>query len=209
MPSSPPSPPRPDRGLPVRASALSEWALLPLRIFLGVTFTYAGLQKLANPAFFSKSSPTSIQAQMAGAARLSPIHSLLHAMLPHAVIIGWIIAYAELAVGIGTLIGLKTRIAAAGGAFLSLNFGRWYRDADWTQDPHRRRRWSVPQSQLVPGRQFSFVAVLHGRRHRLSLRLVTFHRCGRRIATECRRADISSRGATGGLFVGPSGRRTL
>lgn len=121
MPSSPPSPPRPDRGLPVRASALSEWALLPLRIFLGVTFAYAGLQKLANPAFFSKSSPSSIQAQMAGAARLSPIHSLLHAMLPHAVIIGWIIAYAELAIGIGTLIGLRTRTAAAGGAFLSLN----------------------------------------------------------------------------------------
>jgi thiosulfate dehydrogenase [quinone] large subunit len=86
-----------------------------------VTFIFAGLQKLANPAFFSAKSPTSIQAQMAGAARLSPIHSFLHAMLPHAVLIGWVIAYGELAIGLGTLFGLKTRIAAIAGAFLSLN----------------------------------------------------------------------------------------
>jgi thiosulfate dehydrogenase [quinone] large subunit len=107
--------------LPVRAWALSEWALLPLRLFLGGTFVFAGLQKLANPAFFNSKSPASIQAQMAGAARLSPIRSLLHAMLPHAALIGWIIAYGELAIGIGTLLGLKTRIAAVAGAFLSLN----------------------------------------------------------------------------------------
>jgi thiosulfate dehydrogenase [quinone] large subunit len=107
--------------VPVRAWALSEWALLPLRLFLGVTFSFAGLQKLADPAFFSARSATSIQSQMIGAARFSPIHSLLHAMIPHAVIIGWVIAYGELAIGIGTLLGLKTRIAAVAGAFLSLN----------------------------------------------------------------------------------------
>src|ERR1019366_2094571 len=71
--------------------------------------------------FFKGISPSSIQAQMAGAARVSPIPSLLHAMLPHAALIGWIIAYGELAIGLGTLLGLKTRIAAAAGAFLSLN----------------------------------------------------------------------------------------
>jgi len=107
--------------VPARAWALSEWALLPLRLFLGVTFAFAGLQKLANPAFFTARSPSSIQAQMIGAARFSPIHSLLHAMIPHAVVIGWVIAYGELAIGIGTLLGLKTRIAAVAGAFLSLN----------------------------------------------------------------------------------------
>jgi thiosulfate dehydrogenase [quinone] large subunit len=42
-------------------------------------------------------------------------------MLPHAVLIGWVIAYGELAIGLGTLLGLKTRIAAIAGAFLSLN----------------------------------------------------------------------------------------
>jgi thiosulfate dehydrogenase [quinone] large subunit len=119
----PPAPPTSRFTLrpPARAWELSEWALLPLRLFLGVTFIFAGLQKLSNPAFFQATSPTSIQSQMAGSARLSPIHSFLHAMLPHAVLIGWIIAYGELAIGLGTLLGLKTRIAAIAGAFLSLN----------------------------------------------------------------------------------------
>ncbi len=30
-------------------------ALLPLRVFLGVTFVYAGLDKLTDPAFFAAS----------------------------------------------------------------------------------------------------------------------------------------------------------
>lgn len=107
--------------VPLRAWALSEWSLLPLRLFLGVTFAFAGLQKLADASFFRATSPSSIQAQMAGAARLSPVHSLLHTLLPHAVLVGWIIAYGELAIGLGTLLGLKTRIAATAGAFLSLN----------------------------------------------------------------------------------------
>jgi thiosulfate dehydrogenase [quinone] large subunit len=121
MPRPSPSDPRIAAMIPSRAWALSEWSLLPLRIFLGVTFAFAGLQKLADPSFFRATSPASIQSQMAGSARLSPIHSLLHAMLPHAVLIGWIIAYGELAIGLGTLLGLKTRIAAVAGAFLSLN----------------------------------------------------------------------------------------
>jgi thiosulfate dehydrogenase (quinone) large subunit len=33
-------------------------ALLPLRAFLGITYCFAGLQKLANPSFFHASSPT-------------------------------------------------------------------------------------------------------------------------------------------------------
>jgi hypothetical protein len=45
------------------------WALLPLRAFLGFTFCYAGLSKLANPGFFDATSPISIQAQLAGAAQ--------------------------------------------------------------------------------------------------------------------------------------------
>ena len=107
--------------VPQRAWALSEWSLLPLRLFLGVTFVFASLNKLANPSFFSAASPTSIQAQMRGAARVSPLHSLLHPLIAHAVVIGWLIAYGELAIGLGTLLGLKTRVAAAAGALLSLS----------------------------------------------------------------------------------------
>jgi thiosulfate dehydrogenase [quinone] large subunit len=104
---------------PPDARHLSGWALLPLRAFLGFTFCFAGLQKLANPAFFRSSSPASIQAQLAGAARHSPIHSLLVALGHVAVPLGLLIAVGELAVGLGTLTGLWARLAAAGGAAIS------------------------------------------------------------------------------------------
>ncbi len=105
---------------PPRAYALSGWAILPLRAFLGFTFCFAGLQKLANPNFFNAASPSSIQAQLIASIRISPLHLLLGHLLRFAVPIGIIIAVAELAVGLGTLLGLWTRAAAAGGALLAL-----------------------------------------------------------------------------------------
>ena len=105
---------------PPRPFALSGWALLPLRAFLGFTFCFAGLQKLANPNFFNANSPSSIQAQLIAATRISPLHLLLGHLLRFAVPIGVLIALAELAVGLGALLGLWTRVAAAGGIVLSL-----------------------------------------------------------------------------------------
>lgn len=106
---------------PVRAWALSEWALLPLRIFLGATFFFAGLQKLANPTFFNSKNPSGIHAQMLAAARFSPLHSLLSHLVGVSTPIGLTIAWAEVFIGLGALFGLWTRIAAAGGAVLSLS----------------------------------------------------------------------------------------
>jgi thiosulfate dehydrogenase (quinone) large subunit len=120
-----PSSPRGERRLPfrapVRAWALSEWALVPLRLFLGATFVYAGLQKLANPNFFNPKSPISIQAQLLGAAHTSPIHFLLTHLESVAKPIGLVIAFGEIAVGLGTLIGLWTRVAAVAGLLISLS----------------------------------------------------------------------------------------
>jgi thiosulfate dehydrogenase [quinone] large subunit len=107
-------------GPPPRATYAAGWALLPLRCFLGFTFCFAGLQKLANPQFFDPSSPVSIQAQLSGAARLSPVHALVSPLVHVAVPLGLLIALAEIAVGFGTLIGLWTRVAAIGGLALSL-----------------------------------------------------------------------------------------
>ncbi len=94
--------------------------LLPLRAFLGFTFCFAGLQKLANPRFFDASDPASIQAQLAGAGRRSPVHALISPLGHVAVPLGIIIALGELAVGVGTLLGFRARLAAAGGIVLSL-----------------------------------------------------------------------------------------
>jgi thiosulfate dehydrogenase [quinone] large subunit len=106
---------------PVRAWALSEWALLPLRLFLGATFLYAGLQKLANPNFFKRNSPISIQSQLIAATHTSPLSGLLVHVEGIAKPIGLVIAFGEIAVGVGTLIGLWSRIAALGGLLLSLS----------------------------------------------------------------------------------------
>jgi len=95
-------------------------ALLPLRAFLGFTFCFAGLQKLANPGFFQASNPGSIQAQLAGSVRRSPIHPLISPLTHVAVLLGLVIAIAELAIGLGTLLGLWQRLAAVGGVALSL-----------------------------------------------------------------------------------------
>ena len=105
---------------PPRAWALSEWALLPLRLTLGVTFIYAALNKLANPDFTNFASPNSIQQQLLGSIRThTPLAPLLGHAMDAAPLLGWTIAIGELAIGIGTLIGLWGRVAAVGGAALS------------------------------------------------------------------------------------------
>jgi thiosulfate dehydrogenase [quinone] large subunit len=114
--------PAPRRFLGTPPSPTSAgWALLPLRGFLGVTFTFAGMQKLANPGFFDTNNPISIQSQLKQAAQSSPIHALVGPLQHVAVPLGVLLALGELAVGIGTLIGLWTRIAVVGGMALSLS----------------------------------------------------------------------------------------
>lgn len=119
----PPLPPARSRALlalPPGAASMLGWAILPLRAFLGATFCFAGLQKLANPNFFDPKSPSGIQAQLLAAERLSPLHSLMGHLLHLATPLGVVIALAELAVGAGALLGLWTRLAALGGTALSL-----------------------------------------------------------------------------------------
>jgi thiosulfate dehydrogenase [quinone] large subunit len=100
----------------LRSASVPALALLPLRIFFGVTFLYAGLDKLLDPAFFDANSPTSIQSQFQIFERVSPLAPLVHAAEPFAAALGILIALGEVAVGIGTLTGLAFRLGALGGA---------------------------------------------------------------------------------------------
>ena len=95
---------------------------MPLRAFLGCTFLYAGLQKLADPNFFRANAASSIQAQLQAAARTSPIGGALAPLHHISLVVGLFVALAELAVGIATLFGLWSRVAAAGGLLLALGF---------------------------------------------------------------------------------------
>jgi thiosulfate dehydrogenase [quinone] large subunit len=102
-------------------SIATGWYLLPLRLFLGVTFLFAGLQKLSNPDFFRSSSPISIHAQLVGTTHTSPIGGLLTHLTGMSTLIGAVIAIAEVAIGVGALLGLLTRVAAVGGMLVSLS----------------------------------------------------------------------------------------
>ncbi len=85
-----------------------------------MTFTYAGLQKLANRFFFNATNPGSIQAQLHASIASSPIGPLLRLSAHEPVLVGLLIAFGELAVGLGTLCGLLGRVAAGGGMAVSL-----------------------------------------------------------------------------------------
>jgi thiosulfate dehydrogenase [quinone] large subunit len=96
-------------------------ALLPLRLFLGVTFVYAGIQKLSDPGFLHPGAPTYIGTQLTGFAHGTPGGFLLRAFaLPHPQITGVATALLEIAIGLLTTAGLLTRVAAVAGLGLNL-----------------------------------------------------------------------------------------
>ena len=121
----------PDQATLLRRMTL---ALLPLRVFLGVTFVYAGVDKLIDPVFLHATGPGSIGSQLEAFARVSPIAPLIQVVggtFP--VEIGFLIAVAEIAIGLGALTGLMFRLAAVGGLGLSLMF--WL-TASWATKPY-------------------------------------------------------------------------
>lgn len=109
-------------------------ALLPLRAFLGLTFLYAGLDKLLTPAFLREGGAGSIAQQLQGFTHASPLTPLIQAVaLPHPIAIGLLMALAEIAVGLGAVLGLLYRPAAVGGAATALLF--WL-TASWSTAPY-------------------------------------------------------------------------
>ncbi|MFE9169920.1 DoxX family membrane protein [Streptomyces kebangsaanensis] len=121
-----------DRGGTWRDTA-SRYALLPLRIFLGITFTYAGLDKLTDSGFMKDVGPGAIGDTMRAVRDSSAIPALVDLALKNPVGFGYGIAFAELAVGLGTLVGLLGRLAALGGALISLSL--WL-TVSWASTPY-------------------------------------------------------------------------
>ncbi|MDQ6749567.1 MAG: Rieske 2Fe-2S domain-containing protein [Actinomycetota bacterium] len=98
-------------------------ALLPLRGFLGITFVYAGIQKLSDPGFLHKGAPSYLGNQLRGFANGTPGGFILKTFaIPHVTLAGAGIALAEIAIGLLVLIGLFTRGAAIAGLVINLLF---------------------------------------------------------------------------------------
>ncbi|HUZ83553.1 MAG TPA: TQO small subunit DoxD, partial [Gaiellales bacterium] len=109
-------------------------ALLPLRIFLGVTFVYAGFQKLADPNFLEPGKPTYIGTQLHGFAAGTPGGFLLRWFAePFPALSGLGVAVIEIGIGLLVGFGLFTRWAAVGGLALNMLL---YLTASWNTYPY-------------------------------------------------------------------------
>jgi thiosulfate dehydrogenase [quinone] large subunit len=97
------------------------WVLLPLRAFLGIVFVDAAVSKIADRRFLDATSPRSLHATVLGIKTASPIGGLLGPVVQHSTVVGVLMAVAELAVGLGVLAGLFTRVAAGGGMVIALS----------------------------------------------------------------------------------------
>jgi thiosulfate dehydrogenase [quinone] large subunit len=110
------------------------YGTVPLRLFLGVTFVYAGLQKIADPGFLQPGASTYIGTQLQSFVPHSPIGFVLQWLaLPIPQLAGIGVILAELAIGALVLLGLATRWAAAAGAVLSFVL---FLTASWTVQPY-------------------------------------------------------------------------
>ncbi|CAL9447421.1 hypothetical protein SUDANB6_02367 [Streptomyces sp. enrichment culture] len=116
-----------------RRDRATRYALLPLRVFLGVTFLYAGLDKLTDSSFMKEAGAGSVGETMRAVRDSSAVPALVDLSLRSPVGFGYAIAFAELAVGVATLLGLFARPAALGGALISL--GLWL-TVSWASDPY-------------------------------------------------------------------------
>ena len=90
-----------------------------VRILTGILFVAEGLSKVTGDFVrgeFAKDLPQI-------AARSFPFwrHFLETVVVPHASVFAWVVALGELAVGLGLLMGVLTRVAASGGALLMLS----------------------------------------------------------------------------------------
>ena len=112
----------------------AERALVPLRLFLGGTFAYAGLQKLADPGYLQAGAPSYIGTQLEGFARDTPAGWVLETFAaPQPVVAGVGVAVAEITIGVAVLAGRWVRPAAAAGLALNLLL---FLTATWHSSPY-------------------------------------------------------------------------
>ena len=107
--------------------------LLPLRIFMGATFLYAGIQHLTDQSYFDPSKPGYIGHLISQYAVGSPLHDfLLGVVAPNAVAFGYVVAVGESLIVAAVLLGLLFRVAVLAGLLLNLTF---FLSATWNAFP--------------------------------------------------------------------------
>lgn len=110
----------------VKAALQSENGyLLPLRLFLGLVWAMAGVDKLSDPTWHSGDALSLfLNNQLATDAIYIPFYQTLitELFLPNAAILAWLVIMGEWLIGLAIMTGLLTNLALLCGIFMNINF---------------------------------------------------------------------------------------
>ena len=112
-------------------TANSSWrnqapALRVMRLWLGITWIYAGWDKASDPGFLEAGSSTYMGTQLSGFSTHSPLGFAFNPLIEYASLVGGFVIISEFAIGLATLLWVAPRLAAFGGFLMSL--GLWLAD---------------------------------------------------------------------------------
>ena len=109
------------------------FSIAVLRLWLGITWVYAGWYKATDPQFLTPNTSGYIGTQLANYQLNSPISFLLRHMVEHAGIVGLFVMLSEFAIGFATLSGFMLVYASLGGLLMSATL--WL-SASWSVKPY-------------------------------------------------------------------------
>lgn len=119
----------------------ADWGLILLRLYIGAMFIFAGWHKVQLGRSFHENMIGFLRSHRASAYDFYwPFVEKL--VLPHTALFSKLVAYGELAVGLGLAVGFMTRWASIFGALMMLNF--WFVKG-------------IPQSQLLSAQQHDII----------------------------------------------------
>lgn len=114
------------------ADTRTAWIWLPLRLYVGWQWVEAGYGKITSPVWVGSKAGVALEGFLKGAmAKTAGPHPdvvscygafLKDVVFPHASLFSHMVAYGELLVGIGLMLGIFTGIAAFFGGFMNMNY---------------------------------------------------------------------------------------
>lgn len=113
------------------SSTRSAWIWLILRVYLGYEWLKAGLHKMTSDVWTGSNAGAAIQGFVKGSLEKAEVGKdvsgwyasfLENFVLPNAKLFSYMVAFGEVLVGIGLIVGLLTGIAAFFGGLMSVNF---------------------------------------------------------------------------------------
>lgn len=108
----------------------SAWIWLILRLYLGYTWLVAGIGKVTSDAWVGENAGAAVKGFMGGAIALAEEGEvagwyawfLETLVIPNATVFSYMVAFGEVLIGLGLIVGLLTGIAAFFGAMMNMSF---------------------------------------------------------------------------------------